>query len=164
MCRFLAFNFLRVSVLTVVLSGCYYEQPYQYSDNRSSYSHPAPGPATRSLASRASTILDQKISANIGPRVYLGKCGFSDDLKFAKIWMDEMAWYAIVTNKDQDMKREYMTYFFNMTRLAAKEVSGSAPQPYFHVVTNDDEVMARGVIVNGQQMPNFVEPKYWKQW
>lgn len=38
---------------------------------------------------------------------------------------------------------------------------GASGQPYVHLVSTEGKVMARGVIINGQQMPSLVEPQYW---
>ena len=125
-----------------------------YSTSPSPPRQRPPSPQRQSVAARAAAALDAEMRQNYG-RFYQ-RCGFAEDLTFAQITLDEVVWYRM---RDAD-KQKFIENTFYHTRQAIGQ-AGASGQPYFHLVSTDGKVMARGVIINGQRMPNLVEPEYW---
>lgn len=112
------------------------------------------GPQPQSRAGQAASALAADMRQNYGN--FFQQCGFSEDLTFAQVTLDEVIWYRM---GDAD-KLKFIENTFYHTRQAVGRVGGSG-QPYFHLVTTEGKVMARGVIIGGEQMPNLVPPEHW---
>lgn len=105
--------------------------------------------------------------------LYLGQCLFLNnasekvynwnEFSHVAIFIDEALWYRIVTNDDNKKRRAFMEYFTNVVKKAI-ELTGDFPpntEPRFILVNKNGNVMARGIFINGEMIPNFVDPKFW---
>lgn len=109
-------------------------------------------------------------------RLFLGRCIFAkdsssslnatnwNDFSFVGIWIDDALWHRIVTldGDDKKMKHIVMKYFYNVLKKVVRLAEApSNTKLTFYLVNKNGSVMARGIIIGGEMMPNFVDPKHW---
>ncbi|MBW7996816.1 MAG: hypothetical protein FVQ81_09680 [Candidatus Glassbacteria bacterium] len=109
-------------------------------------------------------------------RLFLGRCIFAKDgsssvnatnwnaFSFVGIWIDDALWHRIVTldGDDKNMKHTVMKYFYGVLKKAAQLAEApSNTKLTFYLVNNNGSVIARGIIIGGEMIPNFVDPKHW---
>ena len=106
-------------------------------------------------------------------RLFLGRCIFAGEgsspvanwnaVSFVGIWIDDALWHRIVTldGDDKNMKHTVMKYFYDVLKKAAQLTEApSNTKPTFYLINKNGSVLARGIIIGGEMMPNFVDPKH----
>lgn len=108
-------------------------------------------------------------------KLFLGRCTFTStsgqvagakwsDFSHVQIWVDDALWRSVVTlgGDREGTKYAIMEYFDVVVKRAAQLAKApSNTKLTFLIVNANGRVMARGVIIEGNMIPNFVDPKNW---
>ena len=107
-------------------------------------------------------------------RLFLGRCIFAEDgssslnatnwnnFSSVVIWIDDALWRRIVNLDDKNLKHSAIKYFYGALKKAAQlESAPSNTKLTFYLVNKNGSVIARGIIIGGEMIPNFVDPKHW---